>query len=388
MLDPLTLRVAMTAVAATLLVLSYTGVYLRDRSRFAAWWSASLVAVATSTTLYLLNGSEAQSFSVPLANALGVLGAVCTWAAARSLSGRRTGWGRALIGPAATMLVTLLDHPATDTWAGGATFLAAMAAFFGLAAHAMREVRLQHRESNGRYSSASADRATTVLGVTVGALSAIYAVRTVLFVSVGPESAVFDALVGTVPITIALIVALVVVTFTMTELSQAERVFDLELRATRDSLTRLWNRPEFVRRAALRIAQRSAPTAIVVADLDHFKALNDAHGHAAGDRALAAFGSAVRHALGPRDLAGRLGGEEFALLIATSDAAAARARVEALRVEFADAGVGEDAAPTVSCGIAFASANEPLSAALQRADEAMYQAKREGRDRVVVSAGV
>ncbi|WP_062303985.1 GGDEF domain-containing protein [Demequina subtropica] len=386
MLDPLTLRVAMTAVAATLLVLSYTGVYLRHRSRFAAWWSAALIAVAASTTLYLFNGSEAQTFSVPIANALGVLGAVCTWAAARSLRGRATGWGPVLVGPAATMLVTQLDSPTTDTWAGGAAFLTAMAVYFGLAAHAMREVRIEHRDSSGRYSSASADRATTVLGTTVGALSAVYALRAALFVSVGPDARLFETLVGTVPVTIALIVALVVVTFTMTELSQAERVFDLELRATRDSLTRLWNRAEFVRRAALRVAQRNELTAIVVADLDHFKALNDAHGHAAGDRALAAFGAAVRHALGPRDLAGRLGGEEFALLIATSDVGTARARVEALRLEYTVATSDQDATPTVSCGVAFASAREPLSEALQRADAAMYQAKREGRDRVVVDS--
>ncbi|SEJ00066.1 GGDEF domain-containing protein [Demequina mangrovi] len=385
MLDPLTLRVAMTAVAATLLVLSYAGVYLRDRSRFSGWWSAALVMVAIGTALYTLNGTSVQALSTPAANAISVTGAVFTWAAARSLRGAGTGRLRLAAAPAGVLVVTAFDSPATDIWAGGAIFLAATAGYFGLAAHAMWRVRQVHRDSGGRYSSAGADRATMVLGFGVGSLSALYAVRTLLFVAVGPDDALFEDLAGTIPTTLVLIVALVVVTFTMTELSQAERVFDLEIRATRDALTGTWNRAEFERRASVRLEERRGRSTLVVADLDHFKALNDAHGHAAGDRALEAFGTATRHALGPRDVAGRLGGEEFAILLATDDVRTTQSRIEALRLEFAElAGSAGAGAPTVSYGIAAVAPDESFEQALRRADAAMYQAKRDGRDRVVV----
>ncbi|WP_062388517.1 GGDEF domain-containing protein [Demequina iriomotensis] len=385
MLDPLTLRVALAAVAATLLVLSYVGVYRRDRSRYSAWWTASLVTSGVGTALYLFNGTDAQVAANPVANILSALAAACTWGAARSLSGRATPWRAVAVGPTVTVLMSMLEHPSTNVWAGNAALFVSMATYLWLAAFEMRRVSRERRESGGRYAGSRADRATVVLGIGVCALAAFYTLRALLYLVVGPHDPVFAWTVGTTQTTIALIIALVVVTFTMSEMSLAESVFDLEIRATSDPLTGLWNRAEFERRASARVAARRGRSTMVVADLDHFKSVNDAHGHEAGDRALEAFASAVRHAMGPRDIAGRVGGEEFALLLATSDVQVATARVEALRREYGEA--GDPAAPdfpTVSYGVTVVAEGDDLASALRRADAAMYRAKREGRDRVVV----
>jgi len=385
MLDPLSLRVALSAVSATLLVLAYVSVFRRTRSRYSAWWLVSLVATGASSAMYALNGTAAQALANPLANGVAVAGAACTWAAARSLRRRPAPWMPGGLAVAAVLAVAFLDAPATDVWTGGEALLLGMSLMFTLAAREMRRVQHDHRIRGGRDAAPDGDRAVTALGVGVTGLAGFYWVRTTLFVAVGPEDPLFEVAVGGASTTLALIVAMVVVTFTMTELSQVERVRELEIRATHDALTGLWNREEFMARAQRELDSRSTRHAVVIADLDHFKAINDEHGHAAGDRALEAFATAVRRTLGPRDLAGRLGGEEFALLLATGDPGIARARAEALSAEYAVLTAGDTCpAPTVSYGIAVAAETDDLPQALRRADAAMYRAKRAGRDRAVV----
>jgi len=158
-----------------------------------------------------------------------------------------------------------------------------------------------------------------------------------------------------------------------------------------DPLSGLLNRRGFETRASTTLDMCRAaglPASLIIADLDRFKALNDRYGHAAGDRVIAEFASRLKAAAGTRALAGRLGGEEFAILLPMADAAAARLFTEAVRKAFSSdsiAGLPREVRVTASFGIALCVGRESLSELLRRADEALYHAKRDGRDSVRVS---
>ena len=134
--------------------------------------------------------------------------------------------------------------------------------------------------------------------------------------------------------------------------------------------------------AARHVRAAMLPVALVVADLDRFKSLNDRHGHAAGDQVIAGFAAHLRVAAGTRAVAGRMGGEEFAVLLPMADPAAARLFAEAVRTVFsAEAidGLPREVRVTASFGIAARSGDESLADLTRRADEALYHAKRGGR---------
>jgi diguanylate cyclase (GGDEF)-like protein len=156
-----------------------------------------------------------------------------------------------------------------------------------------------------------------------------------------------------------------------------------------DPLSGLLNRRGFEERATamLKRAQESgAPAALVLADLDHFKAVNDVFGHAVGDRVIVAFAAALRSTAGKSGIVGRLGGEEFAVLLPVSDLGAARLFAESVRTAFPRNTPGDlpvKARVTASFGVA--AGDDSLTALLSQADNALYQAKRSGRDSVRIS---
>jgi diguanylate cyclase (GGDEF)-like protein len=158
-----------------------------------------------------------------------------------------------------------------------------------------------------------------------------------------------------------------------------------------DPLSDLFNRRGFEAKASALIetcARMKLPVALIVADLDRFKALNDRFGHAAGDRVIAEFAARLRMAAGTRAVAGRLGGEEFAILLPMADLAAARLFADAVRTVFSNTpidGLPHEIRVTASFGIAARSGDESLAELTHRADEALYHVKRGGRDGVRVS---
>lgn len=168
----------------------------------------------------------------------------------------------------------------------------------------------------------------------------------------------------------------------------------LRLLADQDPLTHLPNRRAFLEAAQERIdylQQRGSACAVVMLDIDHFKSVNDRHGHAAGDAVLAHFGQLLRECLRDEDLLGRLGGEEFAALLPGATKAEACAAAERLRTRFATSPIALTAeAPalqcTVSVGLVVESpAHSSLDLLLSRADQALYQAKAQGRNQVVLA---
>lgn len=167
---------------------------------------------------------------------------------------------------------------------------------------------------------------------------------------------------------------------------------ELEQLATRDPLTGVGNRRHFNQVSATEIARMRRyghPLALMLIDLDHFKELNDHYGHAAGDATLKAFCTALQQMLRATDHIGRIGGEEFAVLLPETDQANALLLAERARQAIADLLVpfGEATVTlTASFGVATIEAGDAdVERALQRADAALYRAKNDGRNRVVLA---
>ena len=166
---------------------------------------------------------------------------------------------------------------------------------------------------------------------------------------------------------------------------------ELSLLAARDGLTGLLNRSEFMRQADAELARAlryHRPLCVVVGDLDHFKHINDEYGHPVGDQALRQVGAVLRSAVRGTDIVGRLGGEEFIILLPETHAAIGmqiaekvRARVEASTVSTRN---GRSVTVTISLGVAVQQPGEDLglSVLYKAADRALYQAKQNGRNRV------
>ena len=161
---------------------------------------------------------------------------------------------------------------------------------------------------------------------------------------------------------------------------------DMTARSETDTLSTLLNRRGFEDRGdkALTLAARSGvPAVMIVADLDHFKQINDTYGHAAGDEVIAAFAAVLRDCAPPHAVLGRLGGEEFAAFLPGANLATGRLYAETVRNAFR-AGprgqLGVDRTVSASFGVAQFVPSDHLSDLLRRADAALYQAKTDGRD--------
>ena len=164
-----------------------------------------------------------------------------------------------------------------------------------------------------------------------------------------------------------------------------------ERRAASDTLTGLPNRraaDEAFEAMAAQADRSESPLAAILLDLDHFKDLNDQHGHESGDRALALVGSIVQATIRLSDFAARFGGEEFLVLLPDTDRAAAMLVAEKLRSEIEHAELEGIADVTASLGVAVlpTDARQP-SELLRKADRAMYAAKEGGRNRVHAFSG-
>lgn len=159
-------------------------------------------------------------------------------------------------------------------------------------------------------------------------------------------------------------------------------------RAIRDSLTGLYNRvslsDSFRRLAAMDERHESSQIAALMIDIDFFKAVNDTYGHPTGDVVLQRVAQCISRNVRPSDFAFRYGGEEFLVLVSSADKDGALLAAQRIRESVANA-VDEPPAVTVSIGVAQRRSGEPQEALTARADQALYDAKERGRNRVEVS---
>ena len=175
----------------------------------------------------------------------------------------------------------------------------------------------------------------------------------------------------------------------ITDRKKAE--LELERLARTDVLTEATNRRHFFELAELefeRFKRYGHPLAILLMDIDHFKKINDTHGHHAGDLVLKLFVTTCQKYLGTTDIFARYGGEEFICLLYEVNHRQAQETAERLRKVIADAGfdfAGKSIPVTTSIGLAFAQTDQTLDAVISLADNALYESKNNGRNRVTFS---
>lgn len=166
----------------------------------------------------------------------------------------------------------------------------------------------------------------------------------------------------------------------------------LRHQACHDALTGIWNRRailDFLERQLARARREgNSPVSVIVADIDHFKQVNDRHGHLAGDSVLRETAQTIRGSIRSYDGVGRYGGEEFVIVLPGCKLEDAAMRAEQIRGSLAGRQVAGVAAPltiSVSMGVACGGSPDDLNRLLAAADEALYKAKEAGRNRVHVA---
>ena len=165
---------------------------------------------------------------------------------------------------------------------------------------------------------------------------------------------------------------------------------DMEEAASHDRLTGAWNRRYFDEMVAAETSlarRRRAPLSLILLDLDHFKRINDAYGHPAGDTVLAGAVAAFRPVLRASDALVRWGGEEFMVLSPATSLEGALRLAERLRAALEATAFPAARPVTLSAGVAEYKEDESVAAWVERADKALYQAKALGRNQVAASPG-
>jgi len=374
MLDVATLRVAFGVVALTLVFLFTFVTHRGPRAAYSRWWSLALILFLGGSAAYLLNGTPQQVWANPLGNALLVAGAANVWAGARSLRVPRPEVWPLVAGPVLAFTVASFDHPATNVWSGGAVFLALMSLMIGLASYELSALPRSHSRVRRPMFFASST------------FSAYYFLRLVAFMAEGPDGSTFRTYFGSAMTTLVTMVLLVVVSFSMAALSNEQRTRELNARAMHDPLTGLLNRAGFIEIATERVQrmQRSKTDgSLILADLDHFKSINDTYGHGVGDDVLQVFAGACMASIRATDVVGRHGGEEFILLLPTASPERALEVTSEISRKLAAAHADNPRLqPTASYGIAtFGHGVTDLESVIAGADAALYRAKALGRNR-------
>jgi diguanylate cyclase (GGDEF)-like protein len=160
--------------------------------------------------------------------------------------------------------------------------------------------------------------------------------------------------------------------------------------ASLDALTRISNRAAFDRACREWVGGTHRDFVLAMIDIDHFKKINDSHGHSMGDRAIVAVAQALKNSVRSQDdVVARIGGDEFAVLVSNLNLRQGESRMRMLNtslgsVSFATAGASLKL--TLSCGVAEFSAGDTVESLIERADSALYEAKRLGRNRIVGKA--
>jgi diguanylate cyclase (GGDEF)-like protein len=390
--DVETLRMMVGVVSLTVLALFYLGVYRPTRSPFSGYWTVALMCAAASAVFLLGDGTPLQMYLNPASTATSAAGAICVWFATRSLHPYPNPWWLLIIVPLVCVVGAAFDEPATNDWAGNGLLFGVMAVAFSLGAIEVWRVWAARRAQPDARESGEAINALLVSALAATVMASMHVVRVVLFMVLGQDDPLFRAVVGSPTAAITLLLCLVAVTFSVSAIGWDQRTRDLRRRADEDDLTGLLGRSMFLTRAREAIAasggRRGRQSWIVIADLDNFKPVNDEHGHLAGDRVLLHFADIARGTLRASDAVGRLGGDEFGFVLEDVDHSSVLARLDEIRARLAASEpAAGDVPTTASFGVAECQPDHSLSQMLAHADSALYEAKREGRDRVVVFSG-
>jgi diguanylate cyclase (GGDEF)-like protein len=369
--------VFVTVILGALLLFAWR----RDQSTTAlGWWGVGYLIGGAAFALLSARGAIPNVLSIEIANALLLLGYSFLLAGARAFGGRETPITVFVIAPLIWLTAMTLPAIAANINARVIVVSVLQGTLVALMAYELWRDRAEPLLSRWPAIILLCTHVTVMCARMVTVQFTPFVTHQDFF-----RSPVFATMAfGTVLYTI---------TFAFVLLSMAKERSELQhkIAALVDPLTGLANRRAFMLDAEAAMvgrASRNAPLAVLLADLDHFKTINDAFGHAIGDRVLTIFASVLDRCVTPGDLVGRIGGEEFAILLPAREEAAAVALAERIRVALAEAALevdGRAVGGTVSIGVA-ASRIGDLAGLLGRADSALYRAKEEGRNRVAVFA--
>ena len=345
-----------------------------------AWWGCAHLLRAASVTLFGMYGSVPDAISIDLANAILFTAFAVTWTGARVFDGREV-QPVYLIGGAIVWLIACRAPMFRDSIEARVLLSSGLITAYTWAT-AYEFWRGRGEPLVSRWPAIFLLFAHGALFLLRTPLSQIlpWSPGNQVFESVWLSVLSFEALLFTISIA-----------FILLAMAKERTELRHKTAALVDPLTGIANRRAFLENAGLLAKGGNAKQSVVLlADLDHFKSINDRFGHAVGDHVLQVFATTVNTALGPSDLFGRLGGEEFAIVLTDAGRESGLAIAERIRISFEQAASGVDGRPiggTVSIGIAVCeSGHFDVAAMLAQADEALYCAKERGRNRVEIAS--
>jgi diguanylate cyclase (GGDEF)-like protein len=349
--------------------------------RAVAWWGSAHLMRASSVVIFGMYGSVPNAISIDFANALLFAAYAVTWTGARVFDGRRPLPLGLVAGPVLWLVVC---HLPVLSDALDLRFLLAsgiITTYTWLTAYEFWHGR----------GEALVSRWPAIF--MLFAHGALFLLRTPLasMLPWPPTNQVFASVWLTV-LSFEALLFTIAIAFILLAMAKERTEYRHKTAAMIDPLTGIANRRSFLHDGAKllkRQAGRACPTAVLLADLDHFKSINDRFGHAVGDRVLQIFAETAKENVRPSDFVGRIGGEEFGAVLynATRDKAVLVA--ERIRTAFAAAAVEVDGRPvkaTVSIGMMLSpDASSELPKQLAQADQALYLAKERGRNRLEIA---
>jgi diguanylate cyclase (GGDEF)-like protein len=352
------------------------------RSTWFAWWSAAFLFGVLATLLFLVRGFAGELFAIGAGAAFVIAAFACCWQGARAFDRRRPLWLAVVLPPCLWLLACMVPGFVENVAYRVVLSSLILSMLAGLSAVEFWR---------GRQEALPSRWPVIVL---FASLSLVFLSRIALIDRLPfpfgalPMEVTFVASFNLVVMFHALLLTVLVVALTKERLELEQRT-----KAQTDPLTGALNRRAFMSRGGrlLKRHQRdAAPLCLLFLDLDHFKSLNDRFGHSGGDDVLMKFVGLVNASIRPTDFLFRIGGEEFCCLLPRTDTAQAHRVAERIRYLFETATVdvaGTAVKATVSLGIASTEAfGYDIDTLIRRADMAVYAAKRQGRNRVVVAS--
>jgi diguanylate cyclase (GGDEF)-like protein len=383
-LDVQTLAVVTVFVTALLgALLVFAG--LQNRAmRAPMTWGASYIVSALGLALLTTHGEAPGWISINIANALVLFGNGLTWAGARIFDGRPVRPGLVLAAPALWLFGCAIPAFAADINLRVVYVSAVMAMLAAVTAEEFWRGRREPLMS----------RWPTVCVLLAYAAALLARIPATLLSPVLEGQPLMSG-VSFALLAFGTLLFAVVLAFLLLNMTKERTELQHKIASLTDPLSGVPNRRAFIDGANSLLAQQSRdfePLAVFLFDLDRFKAINDALGHGTGDTVLQVFAAAATRTIGSDNLFGRIGGEEFAAMLAVSDLGEAVAIADRVRRNFASAAAahGTDGMrPTVSVGVTLGCDPQvPVNALLASADQALYRAKANGRNRVEYSEAV
>jgi diguanylate cyclase (GGDEF)-like protein len=346
-----------------------------------AWWGSAHLLLAGSVMLFGMYGTVPDAISIDFANAILFTAFAVTWSGARVFDGRPPE-PLFLIGGAALWLgASRLPFFATSMDAKVLLSSGIITAYTWATAYEFWRGRGEPLVS--RWPAI----------FMLFAHGALFLLRTPLsqVLPWSPHNQVFESVWLTV-LSFEALLFTIAIAFILLAMAKERTELRHKTAALVDPLTGIANRRAFLEEVTA-LAHRQGieprPVTVLLADLDHFKLINDRFGHAVGDHVLQVFAEAANTQLGACDLIGRLGGEEFAIVLYDADHEKGMEVAESIRMSFEDAAGDVDGRPiggTVSMGMVVVESMLDIPALLAQADQALYCAKERGRNRVEVAS--